>query len=98
LIAPNRTSEIAAVSARPDCMDRYCLPLPGNAPSYLCAATDPDAVPQLIDLSSENEEQDPADALDDLRGFWLIRWSFRKVSDRHLISPQSILSLYPLRC
>ena len=57
-----------------------------------------DAVLEVDALPSESEERERADALDEPRVSFLIPCSFRKVSDRQLIAPRSILSLYPLRC
>ncbi len=96
LIAPIRT--LGFVSSRPDCLRRnFALP-PGQPTTRLGAAMATDAVLELNALASEDEEQDRADALDEPRVSFLIPCSFRKVPDRQLIAPRSILSLYPLRC
>jgi hypothetical protein len=57
-----------------------------------------DAVLEVDVLPPESEEQDRADALDEFRVSFLIPCSFRKVPDRQVIAPRSILSFYPLRC
>jgi hypothetical protein len=59
-----------------------------------------DAILQVNALPSDNEEeeQDRAVALDEPRVSFLIPCSFRKVPDRQLIAPRSILSFQPLRC
>jgi len=57
-----------------------------------------DAILDVDALRSENEEQDRAHALDEPRISFLVPSPFRKVPDRQLIAPRSILSLYPLRC
>jgi hypothetical protein len=57
-----------------------------------------DAVLKMKARHSENEEEDGADALDEPRVTFPSLSSLRKVPDRHLIAPRSILSLYPLRC
>ena len=98
LVAPIRTSGFVSVSSRPDCLRRnFALP-PGQPTTRLGAAMATDAVLEVNALPSENEEQDRADALDEPRVSFLIPCSFRKVPDRQLIAPRSILSLYPLRC
>jgi hypothetical protein len=98
LAAPIWTSGFITVSSRPDCLRRnFALP-PGQPTTRLSAAMATDAVLQVNALASEDEEQDRADALDEPRVSFLIPCSLRKVPDRQLIPPQSILSLYPLRC
>ena len=98
LIVPIRTTGFVSVSSRRDCLPRnFALP-PGQPTTRLSAATATDAVLQVNALASENEEQDRADPLDEPRLTFLIPSSFRKVTDRQLIAPRSILSLYPLRC
>ena len=62
------------------------------------AAMATETVLRVNALPYENEEQDRANALDEPRVYFLIPCSFRKVPDRQLIAPRSILSLYPLRC
>ena len=97
-LPPIRTSGFVTVSSRPDCLRRnFALP-PGQPTTRLSAAMATDAVLEVNALPSENEEQDRADALDEPRVSFLIPCSFRKVPDRQLIAPRSILSLYPLRC
>ena len=98
LIAPIRASESVTVSSQPDYFRRnFALP-PGQPTTHLGAAMATDAVQQVSALRCEDEEQDGADALDEPRVSFLIPCSFRKVPDRQLIAPRSILSLYPLRC
>jgi hypothetical protein len=98
LVAPIRTSEFVTVSSRPDCLRRdFALP-PGQPMTRLSAAMATDAVREVDALPSENEEQERADALEEPRVSFRIPCSFRKVSDRQLIAPRSILSHYPLRC
>lgn len=98
LAAPIRTSGFAGVSPRPDCLRRN-FALPAAQPTTgLSAAIATDAVLEVNALRCENEEQDRADALDEPRVLFLIPSSVRKVPDRQLIAPRSILSLYPLRC
>ena len=96
LVAPIRTSGF--VSSRPDSLRRNFILPPGQLTPRLSAAMATDAVLEVNALPSENEEQDRADALDEPRVSFLIPCSFRKVPDRQLIAPRSILSLYPLRC
>ena len=96
--APIRTSGFAAVSSQPDGLSRnFALP-PVQPTNRLSAAKATDAVLEVEALPSESEEQDRADSLDEPRVSFLIPCSFRKVPDRQLIAPRSILSLYPLRC
>jgi hypothetical protein len=98
LVAPIRTSGFVSVSSRLHCRPRnFALP-PARPTTRLSAAMDTDAVLQVTALPSENEEQDRADPLDAHRVSFIIPCSFRKVTDRQLIAPRSILSLYPLRC
>jgi hypothetical protein len=98
LVAPIRTSGFVSVSSRPDCLRRNFALSPVQPTTRLSAATATDAVLQVNALPSENEEQDWADPLDEPRVSILIPCSFRKVPDRQMIAPRSILSLYPLRC
>lgn len=51
-----------------------------------------------LDEPPKNEEKDWADAFDEPRVSFLLPCSFRKVPDRQLIAPPSIISLCPLRC
>ena len=98
LVAPTRKSGFVTVSSRPDCQ-RATFARPQAEPStHLRAGMADDAVPQVNALPSEDEEQDRADALNEPRVSFLIPCSFRKVPDRQLIAPRSILSHYPLRC
>jgi hypothetical protein len=97
LIAPIRSPRPVAVASRSECLrGDFALP-PGQPTARLSGVRDDDAVAEVNALPSENEEQG-ADALDEPRVSFLIPWSFRKVPDRQLIAPRSILSLYPLRC
>jgi hypothetical protein len=98
LVAPIRTSGFVTVSSGPDCQLRNFVLFPGQPTIRLSPAMATDAVLEVDAIASEIEEQDGADALDDPRVSFLIPCSFRKVSDRQLIAPRSILSLYPLRC
>ncbi len=100
LVAPIRTLGFVTVSSRPDCLRRnfkVALP-PGQPSTCLSKAMATDAVLEVDALRSESEEQERADVLDEPRVSFLIPCSFRKLPDRHLIAPRSILSLYPLRC
>jgi hypothetical protein len=99
-VAPIRTSGFVTVSSRPDCLRRHFALPPGQPTTRLRAAMATDAVLQVNALASlnEEEEQDRAVALDEPRVPFLIPCSYRKVPDRQLIAPRSILSLYPLRC
>ncbi len=98
LVAPGRTSGFVTVSSRPDCLLRnFDLPL-SQPTTCLSAAISTEDVLRLNALLFENEEQDRADALDEPRVSFLIACFFRKVTDRQLIAPRSIPSLYPLRC
>ena len=98
LVVPIRTSGFFSVSSRPDCLRRnFALP-PGQPTTRLSAAIATYAVVLVNALPSENEEQERADALDEPQGSFLIPCSFPKVSDRELIAPRSIVTLYPLRC
>jgi len=99
LVAPIRASGFVTISSRPDCLRRN-LALPAGQPTtrLTAAAMATDTVLHLTALPSENEEQDPADALNEPRASFLIPCSFPKAPDRQLIAPRSIPSLYPLRC
>lgn len=96
LVAPIQTSGFA--SFRPDGLRGNFAVSPGQPTTHLSAAMATDSVPEVNALPSQNEEQDRADALDEPRVPFLIPCSFRKVPDRQLTVPRSILSLYPLRC
>ena len=97
-VAPIRTSGLVTDAPRPDCPRRNFALSPGEPTTHLSAGMATDAVLEVNALPSENEELDWADALDEPRVSFLIPCSFRKVPDRRLIAPRSILSLYPLRC
>ncbi len=58
----------------------------------------PDADLQMKALASEDEEQREESAPGESRVSFLMSWCFRKVPDRRLIAPPSVLSLYHLRC
>ncbi len=98
LIVPLRTSGAVSASSQPDCLRLDFALAPGQPTTCLGAAMATDAVLQVNALPSESEEQEPVEALDEARVSFLIPGSFRKVPDRQLIAPRSILSLYPLRC
>ena len=98
LLAPTGTSGLVTVSARPDCLRRSFVLSPGQPTTRLSARMAPNAVLEVNALPSEDEEQDPPDALDEPRVSLLVRCSYRKVPDRQSIASHSILSHYPLRC
>jgi hypothetical protein len=98
LVAPIRTSGFVAASSRPDSLRRDFVLPPVQPTTCLSAGMAPDAVLDLDALPSEDEEQDRPDALDEPRVSFLMPYSFRKVPDRQLVAPRSILSHYPLRC
>ncbi|WP_406695624.1 hypothetical protein V5E97_31905 [Singulisphaera sp. Ch08] len=113
LVGPIRTSGFVTVSSRPDCLRRNLALAPGQPKAHLSATMATDVVLQVNacpseneeqvradarDKASENEEQDWAVAWDQPRISFLIPCYFRKLSDRQLIAPPSILSLCPLRC
>jgi hypothetical protein len=95
---PVWTSGLVAVSSQSHTLNRHFALPPGQPTTYLSAARTTNDVLQVNALPSENEEQDRPDAPDGSRVSCLIPCSFRKVPDRPLIAPQTILSLYPLRC
>jgi hypothetical protein len=96
LVEPIRTS--ASVSSRPDYLRRDFALCPCRPTAHVSAALATDDLRQVNALPSENEEQDRVDPLDEPRISFLIPCVFRKVPDRQLTAPSSILSLYPLRC
>jgi hypothetical protein len=98
LVAPTRPSEFVIVSSQPECLRRNFAPPPGQPTTYLSAAMATDDVLRVDALPSDDEEPDPVVALDVAQVSFLLPCSFRKVSDRQLIAPPSILSFYPLRC
>ena len=98
LVAPIRTSRFASVSYRPDCLSRTIALIPGELTTRLSAPMATYSLLQVNALRSENEEQDPADPLDEPRVTLRVPCSFCMAPDRQLIAPSSILSLYPLRC
>jgi hypothetical protein len=98
LVAPVWTSGFVSVSCRLECLRRNFAEAPGQPTTRVGAAMATDAILQMNALPSENEEQDRADPLDEPRISFLIPYTFRKVPDRQLTAPRSILSLYPLRC
>jgi len=98
VVAPIRTSGFVTVSSRPDGLRRYFALPPVQSTTGFSKTLATDAVLEVDALPSESEEQERADALDEPRVSFLIPCSFRKVPDRQLIDPHSVLSLYPLRC
>ncbi len=98
LVVPIRTSGFVTVSFRPDCLRLNFALSPGQSTACLIAAMATKAVLQVDAFPSEDEEQDRAVAANESRVSFLIPCSFRKIPDRQLIAPRSILSLYPIRC
>jgi len=110
LVGPIQTLGFDAVEQRSDCSGRNLALPPGQPSTRISAASATDAVLRRNGLPSENgaqaenkekaenEEQEPGDSLDEPRVSFLIPCSFPNDSDRQLIAPRSILSLYPLRC
>jgi len=98
LIVSVRSSELAAVSSRPDSL-RNDFTLPAGQPTTcLGAAMATDAMRKIKALPPKDEEEEGADALVEPRGSFLSFCSVRKSPERQSIIPPSILSLYPLRC
>jgi hypothetical protein len=98
LVALIWISSLAEDSSRPDSLLQKITLSSGHSTTCLDPAKSTEAVLEVDALASEIEEQDWADALDEPRVSFVIPCSFRKVSDRRLIAPRSILSHYPLRC
>jgi hypothetical protein len=98
LVSPIRTSGFVSVSSRSDCLRGNFALATDRPTTRLSAAMATEAILDVDALRSENEEQERAHALDEPRISLLVPCSFRKVPDRQLIAPRSILSLYPLRC
>ena len=98
LIAPAWMSGFVTTSSQSDCFRRDVTLIAGQPATRLGTAMTTDAILQDNALPSEDEEQDRADTPDEPRVSFLIPCSLRKVSDRQLIAPRSVLSLYPLRC
>lgn len=97
-VAPVQTQGFVTLTSQPNCLRRnFALP-PDQPTTSFSASMATDAVLHMKALPPEDEEQDRVDALDEPRVSFLIPCSFRKVLDRQLIAPRSILSLYPLRC
>jgi len=98
LIAPFRTSGFAKVSSGSHFMHRS-FAIPSYEPvAFWSVGIGNEAVDEGTALPSEDEELERADALDEPQVSFLIPVCFRKVPDRQLIAPCSVLSLYPLRC
>ena len=91
-------SGLVTASSRHDNLNRHFALPSGQPTTCLSAARTTNDVLQVNALPSENEEQDRPDAPDGSRASCLIPCSFRKIPDRPLIAPRSILALYPLRC
>jgi hypothetical protein len=98
LDAPLWTPGFVTVASRPGCLCRSSALPPDRPTTRLNTAMATDAVLQVKALPSENEEQDGDDVLHEPRISFLIPCSFRKVPNRQLTAPRSILSLSPLRC
>jgi len=98
LVVPIRLSGVVTDTSRPDGLrSGFTLPL-GQPTTHLGAASAADAFRKMKALSSENEEEEGSDALNEQRVAFLSPWSFRKFPDRQAIALRSILSFYPLRC
>jgi len=99
LLASIWPSASVTASSRPDFLRSDFTVSLGHATTYLSATTATNSVRNLKALASENEEEEEgADALVEPRVSFLSLGSFRKVPERKLFSPRSILSHYPLRC
>jgi len=97
-VMPIRLAGFLPLSSRPDCSHSdFTLP-PGQPAASLGATTATDAAWKMKALSSENEEEERVDALDESRVSFLNLSSSRKVPARQFITRLSIASLYPLRC
>lgn len=98
LVVPIRSPGSVSDPSRPVCLNNSFAPPPSHSTARLGETSATDAVQKLKALPSENEGEEGADALDEPRVSFLSFRTFRKVPDRRLIAPRSILSLYPLRC
>jgi len=98
LVAPLQTWGVVAVSSLPDCL-RGNLAQRTVEPTILSSGLlAPDTVLQVKALASEDEKQRGDSALGESQVSFLMPWCFRKIPNRRLIAPPSILSLYHLRC
>jgi len=98
LVAPIRTWGVVAVSSLPDCL-RGNFAQRTVEPTILSSELlAPHTVLQVKALASEDEKQRGESALGESRVSFLMPWCFRKVPNRRLIVPPSVLSHYPLRC
>ncbi len=98
LVVPDRTSRLVTVPSRPDCARRNVAVSPDQPAIRLVAGVATDAGEEANALSSEDEEEDPAVALDEPRVCFPSLGSFRTVPNRRLAARRPILAFYPLRC
>jgi len=98
LVAPIGTSGFVTISPRSDGFQSNFVLLSCQQTTHLSAATASDTVLVVDALPFEDEEQERPDVLAEPRVSFLNPCSFRKIPDRQLIAPRSVLSLYPLRC
>jgi hypothetical protein len=98
LVAPDQTSRFVSLASSPDLVRRDLTSAPALPTTCLNPIIATERVLELNVLPFENEEQDRTDALAEPRIAFLITCSTRKVTDRQLVAPRSILSHYPLRC
>ena len=85
-------------SPRFDSLRRNFVPAPCPTTACLSSSLADDDVQQVDALDSDDDELDPAVALCEDQVTFLLPCSFRKIADRPVIAPPSILSYYPLRC
>jgi hypothetical protein len=98
LVAPKQTWGGVALTSMPDCLRANFARRTVESTTLSSVYSAPDAVLQLKAIAPEDEEQNGEFALGESRLSFLMPWCFRKVTDRRLIAPSSILSLYHLRC
>jgi hypothetical protein len=98
LVSPIRGSGVVTASSRSNCLHRDFVLPPCQPATRFTGAIATDGVLERNALPPENDEQDRADALDEPQASFPVPCCFRKLPDRHLSAPLSILSNYPLRC
>jgi len=97
-VAPIRLAGFVTVASSSDCFHSDLTLPPGQPTACLSTTPATDAVWKMKAISSDIEEEEGADALDECRISSLNFSSLRKAVDPQFITRRLIPSLYPLRC
>jgi len=98
LVVPVQTWQVVAESSSPDCLRDNFARRTVETTILSSVLLTPDTVLRVKAFAPEEEQQGGESALGQSRVSFLMPWCFRKIPDRRLIAPLSVLSLYHLRC